>query len=508
VISPETVPADALAALGALVETRSGLRFGGGRSGELVTKLARAFAESKCATWPEYQAQVTNGALFEQLVETLTIGETYFYRHRPYFDMLEREILPEIVARRRDSKRLRLWCAGCATGEEAYSLAIAVRAVLPDVDDWQVTLLATDLNRGFLARAAAGVYGEWSFRETGAPFRAANFVADGPRWRVRPEVRQLVRFGQLNLAEDGYPSAASGTAALDLILCRNVLLYFGQDLTQKVVGRMRTALVPGGWLVLGPSDPRPGLLAEFEMHAGQGAVVYRRVDADRPRGDPFGGNWLTGSTAPLKVADQLPSGDPFGEKWLTAPTIPLEVADQRPIRDPFGETSPTVSMPAAIQSPPWQEWSSGSERSEADGAMNAEGDWHAAWLLARASADGGELDIAEEHCRQAMAMAHLRPEPYYLFGALRLARGDDAGSLEAHRKALYVDPRFVPALLAQAAIHRRGGATAKARQALVRAQRLLEGRVADEWVLADDGLTVGRLRDAVTQALGDQGHGA
>jgi hypothetical protein len=105
-------------------------------------------------------------------------------------------------------------------------------------------------------------------------------------------------------------------------------------------------------------------------------------------------------------------------------------------------------------------------------------------------------------------MAHWRPEPYYLFGALRLARGDDAGSLEAHRKALYVDPRFVPALLAQAAIHRRGGATAKARQALVRAQRLLEGRVADEWVLVDDGLTVGRLRDAVREALGAEGLGS
>jgi len=113
------------------------------------------FVESECATWQEYQTLVSNGALFEQLVETLTIGETYFYRHRPYFEMLEREVLPEIIAKRRDSKRLRVWCAGCATGEEAYSLAIAVRGLLPDIDAWQVTVLATDLNRGYLARAEA-----------------------------------------------------------------------------------------------------------------------------------------------------------------------------------------------------------------------------------------------------------------------------------------------------------------------------------------------------------------
>ena len=87
----ESVPADTLAALATLVEARSGLRFAGGRYSELGTRVARAFVESQCATWTEYQAQVTGGVLFEQLVEALTIGETYFYRHRPYFDMLERD---------------------------------------------------------------------------------------------------------------------------------------------------------------------------------------------------------------------------------------------------------------------------------------------------------------------------------------------------------------------------------------------------------------------------------
>jgi chemotaxis protein methyltransferase CheR len=381
------------------------------------------------------------------LVETLTIGETYFYRHRPYFDVLERDLLPEIIARRRDSKRLRLWCAGCATGEEAYSLAIALRGILPDIDEWQVTVLATDLNRAYLARAEAGLYGEWSFRETDPAFKLANFVAEGSRYRVRPELRRLVRFSQLNLAEDGYPSAAVGTAGLDLILCRNVLLYFGQELAQRVVGRFRSALVPGGWLVLGPSDPRPGLLAEFEMRASDGAVVYRRVDHKAP--EPL----------PLRVTVER-------EFIPTPPAVPPR---KEPVTDP--------------------------------------GDWRESWAAARASADGGELDLAEEHCQRAIKRAHLQPEPYYLYGALRLARGDDAGSLEAHRKALYVDPRFAPALLAQAAIHRRGGDSVRARQALVRAQRLLEGRVADEFVLEDDGLTVGRLRDAVVQALRDEGLG-
>lgn len=505
-IKPDLIPVESLAAVAALVEARTGLRFVGGRYDELATKVERAFTESECATWPEYQAQVTSGVLFDQLVEALTVGETYFYRHRPYFDMLEREILPEIIARRRDSKRLRLWCAGCATGEEAYSLAIAVRSVLPDVDDWHVTVLATDLNRDFLARAEAGVYGEWSFRETDAAFKIGNFIAEGRRYRIRPEVRKLVRFGQLNLAEDGFPSAASGTTAVDVILCRNVLLYFRPELTQRIVGRFRSALVPAGWLILGPSDTRPGLLADFEMHAGEGAVVYRRVDRDQPDQTTFR------EPTPLKLADQPPIGNvvDFGDA-LRLPFLPAPTGEDSAYRDVAGQSSaapiPTGhggARPKTTRLPGPKT----SERCEAAATASEEGDWRTAWVAARASADGGELDLAEEHCRQAMARTQLRPEPYYLYGALRLARGDDAGSLEAHRKALYVDPRFAPALLAQAAIHRRGGDEVRARQALLRAQRLLEGRVADEWVLADDGLTVGRLRDAVVQALGDERLGA
>jgi chemotaxis protein methyltransferase CheR len=183
------------------------------------------------------------------------------------------------------------------------------------------------------------------------------------------------------------------------------------------------------------------------MRASDGAVVYRRVDHKTP--------------------EPLPPRVTVEREFI--PTPPAVPPRKEPVTDP--------------------------------------GDWRESWAAARASADGGELDLAEEHCQRAIKRAHLQPEPYYLYGALRLARGDDAGSLEAHRKALYVDPRFAPALLAQAAIHRRGGDSVRARQALVRAQRLLEGRVADEFVLEDDGLTVGRLRDAVVQALRDEGLG-
>jgi len=394
--------------------------------------------------------------LLEDLIEALTIGETYFFRHRSYFDMLEKRVLPELIAERRKTRQLRIWCAGCATGEEAYSLAILVSRLLPDPDAWQVSILATDLNGTFLARADAGLYSEWSFRETDAAFREAHFTAEGTRYRIRGEFRRRVRFAPLNLAAESYPSAANGTAAVDLILCRNVLLYFAPELARQVVGRLRAALVPGGWLVLGPSDPLPGLLAGFDMHASDHAIVYRRAEPATP---------ARSRTLVAPLAQSV--GAPVAAKRIAA--------------------TPTLTHRSAV----------------APVTVGPVADWRVAWRAARASANDGRLEEAEAHCRQAIASASLRPEPYYLLGTLRQTRGDDQAALAAFRQATYADGAFVPALLGLATLYRRNGASDRARHTLVRTRRLLDGRPADEPVLPEEGLTVGRLRDALLQAMGD-----
>lgn len=454
----QPIPATALEALSDLVEARTGMRFAGSRQSELATRAARVFAESGCPTWQAYLESVSapsaNGA-FERLVEALTVGETYFFRHRAYFDMLEREVLPEIIARRRQMRHLRLWCAGCATGEEAYSLAILVRRVLPDPDEWRVSILGTDLNREYLTRARAGIYSQWSFRETDAAFRNAYFTPEGTRYRIRPEFRRLVRFEHLNLASDDYPSAARGIAGLDVILCRNVLLYFSPELARQVVGRLREALVPDGWLMLGPSDPLPGLMGDFEMHSAHNAVAYRRTPA-------------------ALLALPEPSSTAIGAHPGLVRRSPLDE-----VRPGLGGESPSVSK---------QEMSAGA-------------DWREALRASQACADRGALDEAEAHCQQAIARAPLQAEAHYLFGTLRQARGDDAAALAAFRRALYADPAFIPALLGQAAVHRKSGAQDRASRALIRAKRLLQALPAHERVLADEDLTVGRLRDVLGQSV-------
>jgi chemotaxis protein methyltransferase CheR len=481
---PET-PSDVLATITELVEGRSGLRFLGGRRVELASKTARAFADSGCPDWPDYLdelARSPSSPLLDHLIRTLTVGETYFFRHQVYFDLLEREIMPRLIAERRERRQLRLWSAGCATGEEAYSLAIMLARLLPDLESWDVSILGTDLNTAFLARARDGRYSGWSLRGSDEAFVAAYFTPDGGRHKIKSRLARLVRFAPLNLADPVYPSPANGTSQLDLIFCRNVLIYFGPELARQVVARLRSALAPDGWLVVGPSDPQPGLLAGFERHGDVDAFAYRRADEPRP---------AQPSTPPLTepgrpvLTPSLREARSISHRRPAAP--PERASSPAPSRRLAGTGSSPVPAAAPVREPV------GSAR-----------DWTDLWLAARTATAQGELEAVEAACRQALEGSPHQPEPYYLLGVLCQARSDDDAALAAFRQALYVDRTFVPAILAQATIFRQRGQQQRARRALERASRLLDSRPDDEQILAEEPLTVGRLRDVLTRALLDR----
>ncbi|WP_280156188.1 CheR family methyltransferase [Piscinibacter sp. XHJ-5] len=183
----------------------------------------------------------------ELLARGLSVGETYFFREPAAFQALEHDVLPPLIeARRRAGRRLRLWSAGCCTGEEAYSLVIMLARLLPDLDDWDVRIVGTDIHPGFLERAREGVYGDWSFRGVPADLRERYFECRGPdRHELRAELKRRVEFRFGNLACDAPPDRD-----FDIILCRHVLMYFVPAQAERAVQRVCEALAPGGWLVL------------------------------------------------------------------------------------------------------------------------------------------------------------------------------------------------------------------------------------------------------------------
>ncbi len=207
-------------------------------------------------------------------VEVLTTSETYFYREPEQLRALEREILPALERERSGERRLRLLSAGCATGEEAYTLA----AQLLDSGrfaGWDLVVHGVDLSRRCLARAQAGSYGEQAFRSPeGTELRRWFQLREG-RWVADGALRRMVRFGAANLLDgEGLP-----VEPVDVILCRNVLLYFDSPARRQVLRHLHARLRPGGWLLLGHAESLLQLSADFELVRLDRELVFRRPRA-------------------------------------------------------------------------------------------------------------------------------------------------------------------------------------------------------------------------------------
>ncbi|HEX6707326.1 MAG TPA: protein-glutamate O-methyltransferase CheR [Albitalea sp.] len=215
----------------------------------------------------------------ELIAAELSVGETYFFREPQAFEMLEREVLPALLAERRCiGRRLRLWSAGCCTGEECYSLAIIVNRLLPDIAEWDIRIVGTDIHPGFLAQARKGIYGDWSFRGLSPILRRRYFEAlPDERWSVRPALRNGVDFRYGNLAQDAPPGCA-----FDLVLCRNVLMYFNAEAARRVLATLRESLSPRGWLLVAAAEaPVPAACGLVEARIGD-VVFHRRPLGTRP----------------------------------------------------------------------------------------------------------------------------------------------------------------------------------------------------------------------------------
>jgi chemotaxis protein methyltransferase CheR len=240
-----------LARAARLLGERCGLRFDAGNQDLLRLGLERA-AAAEGAPVAELLVRLEDevgGQLAQAVLRHITIGETYLFRHPEHFRALEEVVVPALMQARPPGQTLRGWSAGCASGEEAWSLASLFCEV-----GRPVQVLGTDINRCALEAARRGVYGAWSVRN-GRPLPPGHFTqrADGGV-EVAAPLRRLVRFDYLNLKDPIYPSLLTGTLGLDLVLCRNVLVYFFADAAKEVVVRLCASLAEGGFLLLSALD--------------------------------------------------------------------------------------------------------------------------------------------------------------------------------------------------------------------------------------------------------------
>lgn len=265
-----------LALLRRLLHERSGVVLDTSRDALLEMRLSAMAIEAGFSSLPEVlealRTEESWGALHRHVVEALAISETTWFRDVHLWDELRRTVLPELIARREGVRRLQFWSAACASGQEPYSLAMLLAELDPSLADWNVRLLATDFSQGILQRARAGVYTQIEINR-GLPARklVQHFEKSGDAWTLRPEIRERVEFAELNLAVP-WPTLPP----MDLVLMRNVLLYFEPTLRQRVLRRLVQALHPEGYLVLGSSETALTMDDSFEEVRLSRAVVYRR----------------------------------------------------------------------------------------------------------------------------------------------------------------------------------------------------------------------------------------
>ncbi|MFY9682364.1 MAG: protein-glutamate O-methyltransferase CheR [Candidatus Sulfotelmatobacter sp.] len=225
--------------------------------------------------WDHLTAQPNRDGELRQLLNEITIGETCLFRSQPQLDALRKVILPELVAEKTKqiTKRLRIWSAGCSTGEESYTLAMNLLEENERLlKGWTVEILATDLNDRSVETAKAGIYGDYALRSTTDYFRRKYFaIVDEKKLQVRPEVKKLVSFSRLNLQDDSKMLFMKG---MDLIFCCNVLIYFDGASKSKVINHFFSNVNFGGYLFLGISESLMKLNDQFHLVHFPGAIGY------------------------------------------------------------------------------------------------------------------------------------------------------------------------------------------------------------------------------------------
>ncbi len=433
----------------------------------------------------------------EILASHLTIGETYFFREKRSFEILEGHILPELIRLRQGTeKRLRIWSAGCCTGEEPYSIAILLHKMMPDLRDWNINILATDINPLFLKKAQEGIYGEWSFRDTPTwvKERYFNKKKDG-RIEIIPNIKKMVNLSYLNLAEDVYPSLLNSTNAMDLIFCRNVLIYFTQERARRVIQNIHRSLVDGGWLFVSPSEGSQFLSSQFSTINFKGAILHKK---DTGSVFKFPGSEFKISTfepEPETLNPKLETIEPVFGITKLQPTGYMEDAREKRGLEP--EPTPYAEALGLY------EQGSYAKAAEMIKEMipHDQADSKAITLLSRSYANQGRLTDALFWCEKAIEQDKLNPGLHYLRATILQEQGAIDKAIISLKRALYLNQDLILAHFALGNLAVQQGRFKESERYLENALLLLSKFRKEDILPESDGITTGRLSEIIGTML-------
>ena len=437
-----------------IIGSRTGLLFSSEKRREFQMKLEKL----PLSSIPESPAALIDAALIsdevmQKLINALTVGESYFFRNRPHFNALRNEVFPSLIDAAYDRQSLNIWCAGCAGGEEPYSIAMMIRDEFPVLAGWNVTITATDINTDFLERARSGMFSKWSFRGVDDSIIRRHFHQTArDEFLLHENIKRAVTFRQFNLSE--LPVGARPTGGnIDLLLCRNVLIYFPFQTADRIVTEYRDLLRPGGYLFLGHSEAFPAL-GNLEALHSDATYYYRR--------------YLNEPTRLLSMAAPATASVPgFAVRTTLYPSTAM---------------GHSLSMYPAMDSE--------LEESSETGALME---------TARELADSGKTAEASA-ILEKLAEGELRLDHrvHFLLALIADHAGYALRAMESLRRAIFLEKDFVVGHYYLGVICQREGEIIEAGRHFKNVLRLLDETPPDLMLDAADGLTAGRLKEIVS----------
>ncbi|MFP5517490.1 MAG: CheR family methyltransferase [Alphaproteobacteria bacterium] len=435
--------------LKAMVIDATGLAYYADKDSAFAERINRRLPFGRITSVAGYlaalEAQGPGGPEYQGLINELAVGETFFFRYIEQFDALRAVAIPECIRRNQATRLLRIWSAGCSIGPEAYTMEILLRQHFADqLEGWQVHIVGTDINGAFLEQARRGTYGDWAMRGLSPETMEACFDRQDRLWSVKPKFRQWTSFMPFNLVEGSIPSYPHGIGHFDIILCRNVMIYFDEATRHRLLGNLHNALADGGWLVVGHAEAGPQMNELFIPVSVPGATLYRKQG-------------LAAAPAPAV----MPSPPPVAPAPMPA-AKPRRTAAAKPAASAPPNVASKAATPPAAPTPP--------DRVETD-----------------------EPSSLLEACLARVEANRMDPAAHYQLGLVEeeLGVGDPVA---AFKRALYLDPRFVLADYHLALAYWRRGRLVPAQRHFRNAREALERLADDGAVTEGGGLTVQELR--------------
>jgi chemotaxis protein methyltransferase CheR len=436
------------------------------------------------------------------LAQELTVGETYFFRNIEQFRALADIVLPGRMNARRPHSTLRLLSAGCASGEEPYSIAMTAKETIPD-PSWQVDIRGVDINPLLLQKARRGQYSSWVLRETPADMRQKWFRVEGRDLTLDRSICRAVQFTEANLTCDDHALWLAGH--YDAIFCRNVLMYFSPEQMCATIERIAQSLAPGGFLFLGHAETLRGISDRFHLHHSHGTFYYSLKDGHELNGRPA-----------VQIAPK-----PFA---AAAPAVALDQAWYHAIAAASERVAALVPDKAAASgaaAPSPLSWNVAPafdllRRERFADALDhvrtrpsaAERDPDVLLLEATLLAHSGQLTAAEDCCLRLLLIDECNAGAHYVLALCREHGGKIERAIEHDRIASYLDPEFAMPPLHLGLLASRGGDREKARRALARALDLLKREDASRLLLFGGGFNREALMALCRSALKDNGGAA